>query len=314
MVYFFCTVFGVLNVVTSVFVESALRTTEHYRELMIDEKTRNKVLYARHVSEIFNTIDADGSGMISLEEVEQIFEDPTLSQFIDALEVNATDAKVLFTLLDDDESGEISSEEFVAGCSKLKGEAKSFDVYCLIHEHERGVKVQKRFTESVNESLNAIIKVFGVIDCLEEDMKEVTHMLQAHLGLDKRLSSTKVRSKRDSNDAMVRSFSHDAFAVTPRSEAPVMEGEVQLKHGASVLSRDDPDAGLVDSLSNFFATDPEAVEMRPSPRAGPVPLREITGDSATSSHRTLFVGSLLGERNARDTLDVTEDSPAQPIT
>merc|ERR1719189_483578 len=64
------TLFGVLNILTSVFVESAIQSTANQRDLLVQEKQRRKENYVRHIKEIFQHIDADGSGEISLPEVE----------------------------------------------------------------------------------------------------------------------------------------------------------------------------------------------------------------------------------------------------
>jgi len=128
--------FGVLNIVTSVFVESAMLSTQHYRELMVEEKMRSKEMYARHMRDIFRQIDMDNSGFISLQELQKFVADDGLQliMYFEALELNASDAGTLFKLLDWDNSGTIDIDEFCDGCMRLKGEARSFDINCLMHD------------------------------------------------------------------------------------------------------------------------------------------------------------------------------------
>mmetsp|Transcript_42854 Transcript_42854/g.92495 ORF Transcript_42854/g.92495 Transcript_42854/m.92495 type:complete len:871 (-) Transcript_42854:90-2702(-) len=137
--YISITVLGVMNVVTSVFVESAMRSTQHYRDLLLQEKERMKETTATHLREIFRAIDVDDSGMITMQELRDFLDDDSLQlqTYMEALEINAEDAKALFKLLDRDNSGEIDIDEFCDGCMRLRGEAKSFDINCLMYHARR---------------------------------------------------------------------------------------------------------------------------------------------------------------------------------
>merc|ERR1712113_851728 len=55
----------------------------------------------------------------------------------EALEITALHAKSLFKLLDRDCFGSVDIDEFCSGCLRLKGEAKSFDIHCLLYESQR---------------------------------------------------------------------------------------------------------------------------------------------------------------------------------
>merc|ERR1712179_808685 len=74
---------------------------------------------------------------------------PNLHEFLEALDINASDAKTLFCLLDYDQSDAIDTEEFIEGCFKLRGEAKSFDVLTLLRSNERNMKTQTAFINFV---------------------------------------------------------------------------------------------------------------------------------------------------------------------
>merc|ERR1739838_645397 len=63
-------------------------------------------------------MDADGSGTVSKEEIL----------------VFVNDADRLFVLLDENRVGEIELDQFLAGCLRLKGSARSIDVCSLIHQ------------------------------------------------------------------------------------------------------------------------------------------------------------------------------------
>jgi len=160
LLYISITFFGVLNILTSVFVESAIQSTANQRELLVQERQNMKESYIQHIREIFSIIDTDGSGEISLPEIQELFADDTLHEFLEALEVNASDARALFTLIDTDCSGLISMDEFCNGCLKLKGEAKSFDVNCLIYENQRYIAKTIALMERLEEHVSNVSGFF----------------------------------------------------------------------------------------------------------------------------------------------------------
>merc|ERR1712079_308614 len=78
-----------------------------------------------------------------------------MQDFLEALDITAFDARSMFMLLDRDRSGAITVDEFVEGCLRLKGEAKSFDIYCLMYESQRHITktttIMERMEEQVTE-------------------------------------------------------------------------------------------------------------------------------------------------------------------
>merc|ERR1712228_736694 len=128
------TIFGVPNAITSVFVESAIMSAQHYRELIVLDKEHQKDIAVSHMKEVFNQIDDDGSGEISSDEMDFFLSNEALRKYLEALNVTAEDTRMLFRLLDKDGSGKIDIEEFCNGCLRLKGEARSFDIHVLIFQ------------------------------------------------------------------------------------------------------------------------------------------------------------------------------------
>merc|ERR1719401_27512 len=110
-------------------------------------------MYLSHIEAIFVQIDVDESGFVSLPEIENIFCDDSMSHLLEALEITAFDARSMFKLLDRDGSGLIDIDEFCDGCLRMKGEAKSFDIQCLIYESQRLLTKTTGLTEHLEECL-----------------------------------------------------------------------------------------------------------------------------------------------------------------
>merc|ERR1712176_1250046 len=153
LMYIALMLFGVSNVVTSVFVESAIMSAQHYRELIVEEKQHTKEIAVKHMKEIFRQIDSNGSGEISANEMEFFLTQPDLKSYFDALDINAENARMLFRLMDVSNSGKINVEEFCDGCLRLQGEAKSVDVHTMIFQVKRFLAKWSEFTGYVEDRL-----------------------------------------------------------------------------------------------------------------------------------------------------------------
>ena len=72
--------------------------------------------------------DVDGSGTLKLEEVESAIQKPEIYNKLKMIDFPVDDPGQIFALLDYDESGELTTEEFITGCIRMKGPAKSKDL------------------------------------------------------------------------------------------------------------------------------------------------------------------------------------------
>jgi len=170
LIYISIVLFGVLNVVTSVFVESAIMSAQHYKDLIIQEKQHAKEIAMAHMKEVFKQIDEDDSGVITVDEMDFFLKDPSLKKYIEALGISAEDTHMLFRLLDTDGSKEIDINEFCEGCLKLQGFAKSFDVHAMIYQVRQFLDKWSDFTVYVEQKFAVLYTLCGI----EFDDPEIT--------------------------------------------------------------------------------------------------------------------------------------------
>uniref|UniRef100_A0A7S4QPG4 EF-hand domain-containing protein n=1 Tax=Alexandrium monilatum TaxID=311494 RepID=A0A7S4QPG4_9DINO len=116
----------VMNVVSAMFVQQAM---EHGKE--VQEMQR-----VRQASRLFKRLDEDQSGLITFMEVEAHLETTEVRSFFKSINVEVTDARVLFDLMDMDGSGALDFEEFLDGCMRLQSPAKALDLVLLMKELE----------------------------------------------------------------------------------------------------------------------------------------------------------------------------------
>lgn len=122
------TYFAVLNVVTGIFCQSAIETAQQNEDLMVQAQIAQRELYVKRIQRLFQDIDEDGSGIVTLHELESRINDDAVQAVFASMDIDTSDAWMLFKLLDSDEGNELDIEEFVMGLMKLKGNAKRADL------------------------------------------------------------------------------------------------------------------------------------------------------------------------------------------
>jgi len=132
-------VFGVMNILTAIFVESANKIAEIDRDLVIQDEIQSnnstmnsirRILYAASAS-------AESAGTITREELEERLQDPQTLAHLKILGLDVSETRGLFQLLDIDEQAVVSIEEFVLSMMRLKGNAKGVDLATVMYENKR---------------------------------------------------------------------------------------------------------------------------------------------------------------------------------
>eukprot|EP00439_Symbiodinium_sp_Y106_P049290 s2896_g6.t1 len=177
---------AVLNVVTAVFVEYAMKMAADDRDLVIQDTLakRNKYMqdsgsYSRELPcwhhrrakvfrsfvdamLVFKEADADGSGSITYKEFLDHVEDERVQAFLNSMELDGIEAIRLFKLLDLDGSGSVEPDEFVHGCMCLKGMAKTMDLAILLREQRKAMQTWGSFMSYVDICLTQLLKEEGL--------------------------------------------------------------------------------------------------------------------------------------------------------
>lgn len=115
--------FAVLNVVTGVFVDTAIEKNQSDKELAVQEELRNKRLRMNWIRDVFSELDSSGDGTVTQQEFESQLNHEAVIAYFNTLKLDVSDAKTLFRLLDSDGSDGVNIDEFVSGCYRLSGEA-----------------------------------------------------------------------------------------------------------------------------------------------------------------------------------------------
>lgn len=146
----FC-IIGLLNVVTGIFVDSAVctRTEDEVVESYQEDLKRT----SEEMKRIFHEADEDGNGKLSFSELQARLEDPWVKAYFAGLDIDPSEVRTLFTLIDVDCSDELSIEEFINGTMKLKGYAKNIDVVSMMYDSSRFALKFDRLCKLLEERL-----------------------------------------------------------------------------------------------------------------------------------------------------------------
>jgi len=158
---YFC-VFGVLNIVTSVFVDATYQATLSDRNHVVQSELDRNRMYMNSCREFFLAADKNTSGDLTWEEFEEYLQDEKVRAYLATLELDESQAKVLFTLLDVHEENAVSVDEFVQGCAKLRGDAKSIDVNMLLYENQKMICKWLDFMDLAGRKLETIEACLGI--------------------------------------------------------------------------------------------------------------------------------------------------------
>jgi len=121
------TIFAVLNIVTGVFVDSAIYANHECRQVIIAEELDAKKEFLKDLRDLFHEMDQNGDGTLTASEFNARLGDESVIAYFKALKLDITDTMTLFQLLDTDEDKEVNIQEFLEGCYALQGEARSID-------------------------------------------------------------------------------------------------------------------------------------------------------------------------------------------
>jgi hypothetical protein len=167
VVYVVTIILGALNILTGIFVERAQEMSALDRDLVIHAESKRDNAFLTEMKGIFEEADFDGSGTISWKEFKEYLQKKEVRTYLAAQQLEAFDAKQLFNILteglrerglriEDDEEEEIAIEDFVMGCQRLKGTAKSVDVVALLQESRSMSKKLRLFMANVETRLSSI--------------------------------------------------------------------------------------------------------------------------------------------------------------
>jgi len=167
MLYIAFVLLCMLNVITGVFVESALLNAKHDKN----------VYMINHIRHLFSdTKLCTESGEISWDGFVCKLDTLEMQEIFKEIDIDISEAKGLFKLLDTDESNSIDVAEFINGFTRLRGPAKSLDLQLLMREMMRLSQRHSEFSREVERYLACIPHMVRILEPLRSKQGRIeTH-------------------------------------------------------------------------------------------------------------------------------------------
>eukprot|EP00930_Biecheleria_cincta_P096507 TRINITY_DN88346_c0_g1_i1.p1 TRINITY_DN88346_c0_g1~~TRINITY_DN88346_c0_g1_i1.p1 ORF type:complete len:593 (+),score=104.24 TRINITY_DN88346_c0_g1_i1:62-1840(+) len=133
LVYVTIVIFGIIRIITAMFIKETLSVASSDATLAVQENLRVKDAYRKKLQVVFEEADSSGDGVISRAELETALENRIVLDYLSVLEIEIHEVEPLFDLLDDGD-GAVTIQEFCQGVMRLKGQARALDVVSVMHD------------------------------------------------------------------------------------------------------------------------------------------------------------------------------------
>jgi len=154
LIYIYFMVFLVLNVVIGTVVDVTSGVAARDRDRMVEDEMKALKDYAADIKEFFEAADTDKSGQLSWEEFRIHLDDDRVKAYFQTLDLDIRQAHILFKLLDVSDNGEVGIQEFLDGCLRLKGTAKSLDLNLVVYQLEAILQGSSIMTPHCNDHIH----------------------------------------------------------------------------------------------------------------------------------------------------------------
>mmetsp|Transcript_96111 Transcript_96111/g.190495 ORF Transcript_96111/g.190495 Transcript_96111/m.190495 type:complete len:133 (-) Transcript_96111:46-444(-) len=127
-----------------------MQANHQCRQVVIREELEAKKKLLMELKNLFCEMDENSDGVVSLEEFDDKLQDERVIAYFKSLNLEVTDTRTMFRLIDSDNSAKIDITEFLSGCYELQGEARSIDAKIMKMQLERLLYISEQMFERTN--------------------------------------------------------------------------------------------------------------------------------------------------------------------
>jgi len=133
--------FAFISVIRAVFIQSTLKVAERDKELLLASKKKAAEELEQKITDIFHILFGhsadDAEFRISHDEFLDVFKKESTKVWMSALDIDTSYPEGLFRLMDLDGGGGVSLKECIYVAEKIRGPARSIDLYYLRSQVDR---------------------------------------------------------------------------------------------------------------------------------------------------------------------------------
>merc|ERR1712107_401719 len=140
--------FAIVNVITAVFVDSFLRSSETDRSIEMQN----------NLCALFTRADSDCDYSIGRDEFELCMHTPQMVDYLTSLDLTVEEAqnRQIFDLIDDDHSDKVDSNELVTSLVRLRGPARSIDLAYHMYIHGQDMRDMKQQCKRIEMAIEKL--------------------------------------------------------------------------------------------------------------------------------------------------------------
>ncbi|CAJ1376841.1 unnamed protein product [Effrenium voratum] len=146
-----------MNLVTAVIVENALSHSKQDEETLLAQKDLEEKRLLKTFRALFEVMDEDNSGTLTLEEFQSAFETKEVATKLKLLGFKEMDCQSIFNLLDEGD-GSLTIDEFFEGLQEMKGPAQAKQCFMMRKRVEQIWNLLMQFSHEVDQDLNDIVQ------------------------------------------------------------------------------------------------------------------------------------------------------------
>jgi hypothetical protein len=118
----------IMNIITGIFVENAVNITKIDRDCATSRHMWMMEENVKDLIALYNLMDSEGYGQVSLERLKSFFEDPHVNATFAVMDIDVTDCFGLESYFDNDDKGYVTQGDFVIACLSIRGVVKRTDI------------------------------------------------------------------------------------------------------------------------------------------------------------------------------------------
>lgn len=165
LIFRLSTILALMNTIVGVLVETTLSSARATEEARSRDKQRKDAMVMESLREIFRQADTDQSGKLDPEELAAMMRTPSVRDRMRMLEIPVKQLQLLHTLLDVDGCGEVETNAFFRGCSRLRGPAMAVDLHQMSIDLDRHLHLVDNHIQNAGAANDALS---DLLDCMEE--------------------------------------------------------------------------------------------------------------------------------------------------
>jgi len=177
-----------ISLLTAIVSDNVIQATQDKKEEQKREEERMRALFVAFLQNAFKHADTDGNGVLDKDEFAALMDDEAVTAKMEELGVTLPkdESCRVFDMLDVDEDGELTIDEFTHGFAQLQQTLTTKHVVSLDYSLQRvQVKVARRMQrleEKMDESSSRQERMIGLLEKLGEDLLRVSGRVEELAG------------------------------------------------------------------------------------------------------------------------------------